>query len=604
MIDPALLPTRLVSPGERPPMQDVAAVPQARGRGWLTLRRMSGWLLRMVWLRVTGRLTPVENARQLTRLLEELGGLWIKAGQLLSLRVDLFSDALCRELATLQTRGAPFAFADAKRILEEALEAPIERYFVEFEERPFATTWNSQVHRARLARENLWVAVKILRPGTQEIFARDLAMMTRVSHVLARVGTYRSVRWEDGLAELRQVAREEADLRYEAAAAERLRKNLPDQKILVPEVFHAYGSRNVFVSEFIHAALMSDLVRLRTEDPERLARWLAANDIDPNRLARRLIFSFLRQLFEDNFYHGDLHPGNIVLLRGNRVAFLHFGSCTFTEREYLQKLRLFFRALASRDYGKAADLCFLLSGQLPAIDIEAVKTQVVRGLRTWATRTFVAGLSYHEKSIDQATIVVTRTLFQHGCAMDWAFLRVRRALTVLDASLVHLYPEVNYTQLCSRYFRKADRRALAATLGRPLVTRTLAGVSRALDLQERLSEYSLFQGGIIRRHAQVFQGATDKLSELVAMLLGQCVLLLGIAAAFLVAIIIEQRAPGSLHALLGRQVSALVTRMTSLDAPLSWGLLALDALTCWALLRLRRRFLEKDVRLPTTQASV
>jgi hypothetical protein len=182
---------------------------------------------------------------------------------------------------------------------------------------------------------------------------------------------------------------------------------------------------------------------------------------------------------------------------------------------------------------------------------------------------------------------VTRALFQHGCAMDWAFLRVRRALTVLDASLVHLYPEANYTQLCSRYFRKADERALVATLGGSLVTRMVTGVSRALDLQERFSEYSLFQGGIIRRHAQVFQGATDKLSELVAMLLGQCALIVALAAAFLVAMIVEQRAPGSLHALLGAQVSAWV-----------------DALTCWALLRLRRRFLEKDVRLPTTQASV
>jgi ubiquinone biosynthesis protein len=585
-------------------MQAAAPRTRIRGRGWFSARVLSAWVLRVGWLRVTGRLTHLENARQLTQLLERLGGLWIKFGQLLSLRVDLFSAELCRELTAMQTRGAPFSFEEARRIVEEDLGAPLERHFGDFDERPFATTWNSQVHRARLVRENVWVAVKILRPGTKEVFERDLAVMTRFVRVVMRLRLAPSVRWEEGLAELRQIAREEADLRFEAAAVERLRKNLPRRKILVPDVFHDYSTSRIFVSEFIHAALMSDMVRLRREDPERLNRWLAANDIDPRRVARRLIFSLLRQLFEDNFYHGDLHPGNIVLLRGSRVAFLHFGSCTFTEREYLQKLRLFFRALATRDYAKAADLCFLLCGQLPVIDVESVKALVVRDLRTWATRTFVKELDYDEKSIDHATIVVTQTLFEHGCAVDWPFLRVRRAVTVLDASLACLYPEVNYTRLCGRYFQKADQRAIAATIGRPLVARTVAGFSRALDLQERFAEYSLFQGGIIRRHAQVFQGATDKLSELVALILGQCLLVLGVGAAFLAAVIVEQQAPGSLATLLGRQLAGLVSRAAAIGPQLAWGLLAVDALTSLGVARLRRRFLEKDVRLPGTQASV
>jgi ubiquinone biosynthesis protein len=595
MLDPALSPTRLVSPGERPAPKVVA---EALDHGVTRIvLGLAGWLLGLLWLRLTFRLTPEAGARRLTALLERFGGLWIKAGQLLALRVDLFSAELCSELGSLETRGTAVPAPIARRILEQEL-GPIDEVFDAFEDRPFAATWIGQIHRARLKREQVWVAVKIQHPAVVREFARDLRVMGRVVAGLQWLGISARIGWNRAIQELEQIAREESDFRFEAAAITRMRKNLPRRKIAVPDVFSDYCTSRVLVTEFIHAALMSDFVWLHAADPRRLSDWLSENGIVPRVLARRLIHSFLRQVFEDNFYHGALYPGNIVLLRDNRVALLQFGACSFTEREYLHKLHLFFRALATRDYDKAADLALLLSGQLPVIPIEEVKEDLVRGLRTWASRTFVKGLPPQEKSIDSVTVVVTQILFKHGCPMDWAFLRVRRALTNLDASLVHLDPDINYTRLSAAYFRKAERRALRRAIEGPLAARALSGVVKTLDLQDRIEEYSLLQGGLIRRHAQVFQGATDKLSDLLATLLSQLGVVLLVVGAFFVATLIEQRSPGTLTPLVGTQLAALLERMPALGARAWLLVIAVTVYSWWTVRRLVRRFRQKEVRVP------
>lgn len=596
MIDPALTPTRLVRPDERGRLtiQPIAALPR-----FYTLRvlwRFGTWLAVILWLRLLGRLTPAENARRLTRLLEHLGGLWIIAGQLLSMRVDLFSPALCRELSSMQMRGTGFPFAAAREVVEQELGGPLEEVFDEFTEQPFAATWVCQIHRARLRREQRWTAVKVQRPDVAARFSHDLALVERLAWWLDRLSVLRSARWQVGVWELRQMVEQEIDFRFEAAAIRRMRANLPGRRVLVPSLFEAYSSARLLVTEFIHAALVVDFVRLKRQDPARLDAWLADNGIEPPVVARRLFHSFLRQLFEDNFYHGDLYPGNIVLLRDNRLALLHFGACGFTDREYLQKIRLFFRTLATRDYAKAADLTLLLCTTLPAIDVERVKEDLVRVLRAWTARTYVAELPYDQKSIDNATVEVMKVLFEHRCSMDWGFLRIRRAIAILDAALVHLNPGVNYSELCEDYFRRAERRRLQQLRPRVLATRLATSALRGLDIQDRLAEFTMFYGTIIRRNAQVFQSTTDRVSYLMGTALGQVALALCVAGLLLVAALVERAEPGRLASVFGAQFATAAAGLPNLHGTVWAAALGLDlylAATAW---RLRRRFLRERPR--------
>ena len=313
-------------------------------------------------------------------------------------------------------------------------------------------------------------------------------------------------------------------------------------------------------------------------------------------MARRLIFSTYRQILEQNLYHGDLNPSHIVLLRDNRIALVEFTATTFTEREYLEKFRLFTKALAMRDYAKAADLSFMLCAVLPNLDTEEVKEELIRALRGWATRTLVRELPYREKSLDAAFIEVVRVLVRHRCTMGWGWLRIRRALMTLDLSLEHLYPDANYTRILQQYFLKAEARSINALAGPHTVRRALGSYLTALDIQDRVNEYTMFQGALVRRHAQVFKGATNTAAAVFATIVGEVAVLLLIAVALAATVFAEQRYPGALAGVLGPQLTALAHRVPDLDGAVWAGLFAVLVYAGWSLFALRRRLKQKDVR--------
>jgi ubiquinone biosynthesis protein len=596
MLNPALTPTRLIDPARREPISIIVPAPPARLR---TLFLAAGFLRLLGALLLLGlgrRLTREETARRTRALFERMGGLWIKAGQLLALRIDIFPQELCTELAKLQSRATGFPGPLARAIVERELGAPIEQYFDEFDEKPFAVASIGQVHRAHLRQEGMYVAVKVQKPYVDGLFQKDLVFMRWCVRLLELLRFYPHMRWQEGLNELREVMNEELDFHFEASNIRRMRRNLHGHKIYVPRLFSRYCTRRVLVTEFIHAVLMADYLRLSDEDPEALARWLLINHVDPRRVAKRLIHSIFRQMFENNLYHGDLHPGNIVLLRNSRIALIDFGTTNFTEREYLTKFRLFVAALATRDYAKAADLCFMLCASLPVIDLEQVKEKMIRALRAWATRTLVRELPYHEKSLDNATVEVIKVLFEFRCTMEWAWLRIHRALTTLDASLIYLYPDVNYTKMLQRYFEKAEMRHLQGMASTDMLRRSLKAYGTALDIQDRVNEYTMFQGALIRRHAQVFQGATNKFAAILAALIAQLAFLLLVAGALAFILFLEQHHPAFVPALLGRQLARLSQRVPPLDQSVWLGALAIDAYVYYNLVRLKMRLSQKDVR--------
>lgn len=596
MIDPSLTPTRLLDARERPPVVIREPAGPSAWRGLEVVWRLLRLALRLWGLGMVRRLPPERLGVELRRAFEDLGGLWVNAGHLLSLRIDIYPAAVSSELAKLQARRFGFPTADARRVLEEDLGAPLERYFDEFEDTPFAVAHIAQVHRARLRQEQRYVAVKIQQPHVAAVFTRDLVHIRRIVTLVRWLRIRPHLLWDFAFDELKEQTAQELNFHYEASAIRRMRRALKGQKIEVPDLFRRYCSRRVLVTEFIHAALMSDLVTLQDSDPDRLAAWLAENNIEPRRVARRLIFSVYRQILEENLYHGDLNPRHIVLLRNSRLALIEFTATTFTEREYLEKFRLFVKALAVRDYSKAADVSFMLCAVLPNIDTEEVKEELVRSLRAWATRTLVKELPYREKSVDNAFVEVLRVLVRYRCTMQWGWLRIRRALMTLDMSLDRLYPDANYTRVLQQYFAKAESRALDALLGPELVRRSLGGYLTALTIQDRVDEYTMFQGALVRRHAQVFKGATNKAAAVFATLVGEAALLLGIAGALALVVFLEQRYPETVGTVLGPQLAGVADAVPYLDGPVWAVVFVVIAYAAWSLFGLRRRLQQKDVR--------
>jgi ubiquinone biosynthesis protein len=568
----------------------------SRYRSVWVVGKFATLLLGVAGLAIRRRFTIQEIAQRVRDTFEDIGGLWIKFGQLLSLRIDVLPAELCRELARMQERSVGFPSQIARAIIEAELGAPVEQYFDEFEDIPFVAVPMGQVHQARLRRDGVWVAVKVQQPYSKELFARDLQLVQLFAKALVLLRIRLHLGWQEGVAELQEIMIEDLDFRFEASSMRRMQKELSGHGIAVPEVFSDHCTPRVLVSEFIHAVLMSDYLHVRRTEPGRLQSWLVENNIDPQRVARHLFDSMLRQIFEDNLYHGDMRPRNIVLMRDSRLALIDFRAVNFTERDYLQKYKLFIRALATRDYAKAADLALMLCAILPHVDVELAKEQVIRALRAWATRTLVKELPYHQRSIDNATAEVVRVLFSYQCTMGWFWLRIHRAMSTLDESLAILSPNLNHTKRTLRYFRRANERSGRGLAGRDLYANIVGGVRSAMDIQERISEYTLFQGSIIRRNARVFQAATSKVADALSAFVGVVAFVILVPSVLLFAALLSQRFPGLARELFGRQLTGLLDRLPKLDGRVFLALLLADLYFFVNVLRLKWRLGQKDVR--------
>jgi ubiquinone biosynthesis protein len=285
--------------------------------------------------------------------LEELGPIFIKFGQILSTRRDLLPVDIADELALLQDNVAPFSGVDAQNIIETALESPVLELFQEFDDTPLASASIAQVHPATL-KDGTKVIIKVLRPDVEKRIKRDIQLLYAIAGMARRFSKDgRRLRPVEVVHEFEKVLAEEVDLVREAANASQLRRNFENSDLLyVPEVYWDFTRVNVMVMERIYGIPIGDIEQLRAENADFKA--LAENGV-------KIFFS---QVFRDNFFHADMHPGNIFAKPDGRYIAVDFGivgSITLDDQRYLAEN---FLAFFNRDYLKVAQL-HIDSGWVP-----------------------------------------------------------------------------------------------------------------------------------------------------------------------------------------------------------------------------------------------
>jgi len=290
--------------------------------------------------------------------LEELGPIFVKFGQAVSTRRDLLPLDIADELAKLQDAVPPFPGAEARALIETALGESVTKLFRDFDEAPLAAASIAQVHAATML-DGTDVVVKVLRPGMHEVITRDLEVM----HELARIAwhnsaTARRLRVTEIVRDYEKTILDELDLMREAANASQLRRNFAgDDSLYVPAVFWDLCRVNVMVMERIRGVPISDMARLRE---------LGANI---PLLAENGVKIFFTQVFRHNFFHADMHPGNIFVLVDDparpRYAAVDFGIVGTLDARDQQYLAENFLAVFERDYHRVATL-HLESGWVPA----------------------------------------------------------------------------------------------------------------------------------------------------------------------------------------------------------------------------------------------
>jgi ubiquinone biosynthesis protein len=320
-------------------------------RGAQLLRVLSPW----TWLQSDSQ---GSRGARLRLALEELGPVFIKFGQAVSTRPDLLPPDIAAELTKLQDAVPPFPGEQAQALVAAALARPLQEVFAHFDSTPLAAASIAQVHAAQLL-DGSDVVVKVLRPGMRERITRDLEVMHALATLLDRYSSEgRRLRPRDVVREYERTIFDELDLMREAANATQLRRNFADNPMLkVPLVHFDLCRDNVMVMERIHGIQIGEVERLR------------ALGTDMRKLAENGVAIFFTQVFRHNFFHADMHPGNIFVMvddpanpRYAAVDFGIMGTLDPRDRNYLAEN---FLAVFRRDYRRVAVL-HIESGWVPA----------------------------------------------------------------------------------------------------------------------------------------------------------------------------------------------------------------------------------------------
>lgn len=594
MLKESWIPTPLVTQRQRPVIEPIR--PPRRWRSMMLFLVISATFMRLWWLRITRKSTDEARALVLRRMLEDLGGVWVKVGQLLGMRRDLFSPDFCDILSELQDHAKGFAFEHTRRIIEEDLERTIEEMYSAFEEEPFAAASIGQIHRATIRTSGIEVAVKIRRPYIEQTVRADLGFVSAICRFAVRMNILPSFRWQDFFRELERTLVEELDYRYEATAIRDMRANLKQHRgMYAPKVFRALSYERVLVMEFVRGALMSDVLRMRHHDPIRLRKWLAVNNIDPDKVGNRLLMSMVRQLFEDNYFHGDLHPGNIVLLRDSRVALIDFGSVGWMEADFLVQYNEMQTAIADGHYAKGADLFLLLGPELPPIDIEPCKSELVAFMRAWALKARTKQIPFQQKSMGHAYGQMGAILARYRIPATWAFLRVNRAQLTLDTSLQAMFPEMNYFSLMRRYNAQAARRRAKKVFNMPNLARQAAELLIEVPALVKASvEQTFYDLEYMRKRARTFQASAGKFAIVGAMMANLATFSALAAVAWIVLVRVHRHgyAPW-----VSPELVVWLDLAATIPREVTWGVGIFAALNVIQFLRAQRRFRQPEIEV-------
>ncbi len=302
------------------------------------------------WLR-----KPTEpRGVRIRKTLEDLGPIYVKFGQTLSTRKDLLPEDIAEELVKLQDKVPPFGFELAKQIIEQQLGQTLEQAFAEFDPVPLASASVAQVHTATL-HSGEKVIVKVLRPDIEGKIHSDVGLLYELAKIAESFSSdARRLRATEVVAEFEKTILDELDLVREAANASAIRAKFKDSEMLyIPEVHWPMTHRKVMVMERIYGIPVGDIDALR------------AGNADFKKLAERGVEIFFTQVFRDNFFHADMHPGNIFVQLPDKYLAVDFGivgSLSDSDQRYLAEN---FLAFFNHDYRRVAQM-HIESGWVPS----------------------------------------------------------------------------------------------------------------------------------------------------------------------------------------------------------------------------------------------
>ncbi|HEX4680709.1 MAG TPA: AarF/ABC1/UbiB kinase family protein [Gaiellaceae bacterium] len=376
------------------------------------------------------------RGRHLREMLDELGPTFVKFGQLLSTRPDIVPPDIIAELRSLQDDVRPFPFADVEKTIREELGQPIERLFIEFDEKPLAAASIGQVHRATLPNGRL-VAVKVQRPNAPRQIEADLALMYQAAKLAKeRIRALDFIDTNEIVDEFARSIRHELDYRLEARNADGFHKNFAGHPhVAVPRVYWTYTRSRVLTLEYLDGVQLADL---------ELDQW----SLDQRRrLAYLIAETWMTMIFRQGFFHADPHPANILVLSPERIGLVDFGLTGKLTDDDMSKLTRLFIDAASENIEALPKRLSDLGVRYP----KEREEQFVSELRELYYRYY--GASIQEIDPIQVIREAFGLIYTMNLRLPTRFVMLDKAIATLGSVGVELYPDFNVFEIAKPYAR-------------------------------------------------------------------------------------------------------------------------------------------------------
>ncbi|MDI7276227.1 MAG: AarF/UbiB family protein [Anaerolineae bacterium] len=466
------------------------------------------------------RLSVPERVR---RTLEELGPTYIKLGQLLSTRPDLLPPEYIAQLSLLLDSAPPVPGKELRQMLETELGQVTEATFARFDWEPIASASIGQVHRAVL-RDGQQVVVKVQRPGVDRVIEADLDLLMRqMRFAEGRSATLREYGLSDVLGEFAYALREELDYTVEGRNADHLRRNLAGQpEAWVPRVFWELTTRRVITMEDIGGIKLSELERLRSEGYDLPA------------VAELVVSLYMKQVFDDGYFHGDPHPANILVC-GERIGFVDLGMVGHLSEATRSSLRDLLWAVVAQDVEAMVHTMQRMGAMPPRPDLHALSRDLQRLLWRYY------GLALEEVPIAAFLRDVFAAAFRHRVHLPGELAVLARTVLLLEGVAQSLDPGFTLVEVARPFVARMvaeryspahlSRRALQAV--RQLESLVEDVPPRLGAITDQLEKGQLTLGLDVRRLERIL-GKLDVVANrlafsivVAAMIVGSALIILG-----------------------------------------------------------------------------
>ncbi|MDC0675890.1 ABC1 kinase family protein [Nannocystis radixulma] len=436
-----------------------------------TIRRLLVWLrlLTAFWLggladRLRRRDTVERRAERLLALIQRAGGSLVKLGQQLAVRVDRLPYEYCRELSKLTDSVRPFPTEQAIEAIERATGQPLHETFAVFDPTPIGAASIACVYQAVLS-DGRKVAVKVRRPGVGELFLADCRAIRWLIFVMESLSLIRAGNLDNFISEFQDAIMEELDFRMEAyhqAIFRREARKAPfdEEFVTAGEVYTGLCGRDVLVVEFAAGMWMWEiLAAVEQQEPIGLRRMRELN-IDPAKVAERLIYVSMWGSLVSDIYHADPHPANIVVQRDSKLMFVDFGACGSVDR--IKKdlsLDLLYHQL-NKDVAGMVQAMLASMEPLPPIDVDQFAKEVELEIAKNQRKVWSKQAEWHEKTSASNWLALFALLQKYDLPSNLDTVRAFRAQMLYDTLAVRIHPEIDTHKVMRRFFRQIDRASL------------------------------------------------------------------------------------------------------------------------------------------------